>query len=115
MNASIIDRGRGPEIAGTRITVFDIWDYAGQGWHPDVIATTLRLSSVQVRAAIDYIESHKEEVVAAYQRMRDRETQGNPPEIRERLEAIHAHWERVRAERCRQDMEEPDARNPGRR
>jgi len=25
--ADIIDRGRGPEIAGTRITVYDILDY----------------------------------------------------------------------------------------
>ncbi len=27
MHAAIIDRGRGPEIAGTPITVYDIWDY----------------------------------------------------------------------------------------
>jgi uncharacterized protein (DUF433 family) len=33
MNATIIDRGRGPEIAGTRITVYDIWDYAKVGHH----------------------------------------------------------------------------------
>jgi uncharacterized protein (DUF433 family) len=30
----IIDRGRGPEIAGTRITVYDIVDYLEEGWHP---------------------------------------------------------------------------------
>ena len=31
--AKIIDRGRGPEIAGTRITVFDVMDYLENGWH----------------------------------------------------------------------------------
>ena len=31
MTATIIDRGRGPEIAGTRITVYDIWEYARLG------------------------------------------------------------------------------------
>ncbi len=34
----IIDRGRGPEIEGTRITVYDIWDYAKLDWHRDAIA-----------------------------------------------------------------------------
>jgi len=27
MSAKIIDRGRGPEIEGTRITVYDVMDY----------------------------------------------------------------------------------------
>ena len=31
--ATIIDRGRGPEIAGTRITVYDVMDYLKHGWH----------------------------------------------------------------------------------
>lgn len=30
MSAKIIHRGRGPEIEGTRITVYDVWDYARQ-------------------------------------------------------------------------------------
>ena len=32
MSAQIIDRGRGPEIAGTRITVYDVLDYFQEGW-----------------------------------------------------------------------------------
>jgi uncharacterized protein (DUF433 family) len=27
LDAKIIDRGRGPEIAGTRITVYDVLDF----------------------------------------------------------------------------------------
>ena len=37
MSAKIINRGRGPEIEGTRITVYDVLDYARQGWHRDVL------------------------------------------------------------------------------
>ena len=84
----IIDRGRGPEIEGTRITVYDILDYHGQGWHHTLIAATLRLSSAQVLAAINYIEAHKEEVMADYQQMLDRCARGNPPELQAKLDAI---------------------------
>jgi hypothetical protein len=38
---SIIDRGRGPEIAGTRITVYDILDYTTIGWHHTASAAML--------------------------------------------------------------------------
>ena len=72
-DASIIDRGRGPEIAGTRITVYDIWDYARQNWHRDAIALTLPLPSAQVFAALEYIEQHKDEVLSEYDRMVERD------------------------------------------
>jgi uncharacterized protein (DUF433 family) len=60
MHVGIIDRGRGPEIIGTRFTVYDIMDYVEAGWHPATIALTLGLSSDQVLAAIKYIDEHKE-------------------------------------------------------
>jgi uncharacterized protein (DUF433 family) len=41
----IHDRGRGPEIIGTRITVYDIMDYLEMGWHQTEIALWFRLSS----------------------------------------------------------------------
>jgi uncharacterized protein (DUF433 family) len=84
----IIDRGRGPEIEGTRITVYDIWDFAKQDWHRDAIAVWLRLSSAQVAAALEYIQRHKHEVLAAYDRILERENRGNPPEVQAKLYAI---------------------------
>ena len=54
----------GGEIAGTRINVYDIWDYARVGHHHTYIAVLLCLSSAQVLAAMDYIEKNKEEVLA---------------------------------------------------
>jgi uncharacterized protein (DUF433 family) len=109
----IIDRGRGPEIAGTRITVYDIMDYYTQNWHHTAIAGWLRLSSAQVLAAIQYIEEHKEEVTANYQKILERCARGNPPEIQAKLDAIHAKYRVLWADRLREAgiLEEDDERN----
>ena len=72
MSAKIINRGRGPEIEGTRITVYDVLDYARHGWHRDRIAALFRLSSRDIQAALDYIDQHQDEVTANYQSMRAR-------------------------------------------
>jgi uncharacterized protein (DUF433 family) len=90
MPPEIINRGRGPEIAGTRITVYDIMDYYTQDWHHTRIAAWLRLSSAEVQAAIRYIEEHKEEVSANYQKILERCARGNPPELQAKLDAISA-------------------------
>ena len=92
MSSNIINRGRGPEIQGTRITVYDVWDYAKDNGHRDAIAATLRLSSAQVAAALEYINDHKDEVVAEYQEIRERERRGNPPELTAKLEMLHEKW-----------------------
>jgi uncharacterized protein (DUF433 family) len=73
MSAKIINRGRGPEIEGTRITVYDVLDYARQGWHRDRIAALFRLSSRDIQEALDYIDQHQDEVTANYQTMRARQ------------------------------------------
>jgi len=54
------------------------------------MALTLRISSAQVQAAIQYIDEHKDEVLAEYQKMLDREAQGNPPEVQVKLQSSHA-------------------------
>jgi uncharacterized protein (DUF433 family) len=73
MSAKIINRGRGPEIEGTRITVYDVLDYVSQGWHRDRIAALFRLSSRDIQAALDYIDQHHDDVIASYQRIRARQ------------------------------------------
>ncbi len=100
MPPEIINRGRGPEIAGTRLTVYDIMDYYTQDWHHTRIAAWLRISSAEVQAAILYIEEHKEEVTANYQKILERCARGNPPELQAKLDAIskevQAHWAEMR-------------------
>jgi uncharacterized protein (DUF433 family) len=88
LEAKIIDRGRGPEVAGTRITVYDVLDYHKSGWHRDMIADTLELSSQQVEVAIRYIEQHRDEVMEVYNRILARDARGNPPELQAKLDAV---------------------------
>jgi uncharacterized protein (DUF433 family) len=85
--AAIINRGRGPEIEGTRITVYTIMDYLEMGWHHTQIAADLDISSAQVQAAVDYIEGHREEVAAAYERILEQSANAkNPPWVEEARE-----------------------------
>jgi uncharacterized protein (DUF433 family) len=111
LEAKIINRGRGPEIAGTRITVYDVLDYHKHGWHRDLIAVTLSLSSRQVEAAIRYIEEHRDEVMAHYQEMLDRDARGNPPELQAKLDALRGSA-RAKVEELRA-AKEREARNAG--
>lgn len=69
MGSKIIDRGRGPEIEGTRITIYDVVDYWKEGWRYDQIAGLFRLPSDDIQAALQYIEEHEEMVMADYQRI----------------------------------------------
>lgn len=88
----IIDRGRGSEVAGTRITVYNVLDYHKAGWHRDMIADTLSLSSRQVEVAIRYIQEHRDEVMADYEEMLARGARGNPPELQAKLDAGHERF-----------------------
>jgi uncharacterized protein (DUF433 family) len=114
LEAKIIDRGRGPEIAGTRITVYDVLDYHKMGWHRDMIADTLSLSSRQVDVAIRYIEKHHAEVMADYEEMLTRDARGNPPELQAKLDAIRgtarAKLEELRGSRKSEGADEGHSR-----
>ncbi len=110
--AKIIKTGRGPEIAGTRITVYDVLEYYQAGWHRDMIADTLSLSSRQVEAAICYIEEHRDEVMADYEKNMERIRRGNPPELQAKLDAGHERFlAMVRERREAMDREGQDARH----
>jgi uncharacterized protein (DUF433 family) len=88
----IHDRGRGPEIRGTRITVYTILDYLLHAWPPDRIAAELRVSSRQVEAAVDYVNEHKLEVMRQYLAILERCARGNPPELQAKLDSGHARF-----------------------
>ncbi len=85
--AKIINRGRGPENAGTRITVYDVMDHYKEGGHRDQITVLFRLSSRDIQAAIDYIEAHKEEVTADYEKILERHRNYTyPPEVQAKID-----------------------------
>jgi uncharacterized protein (DUF433 family) len=114
MSEVIIDRGRGPEIAGTRITVYDVLDYASKGYPPAFIASLFRVSSGQVQAALDYIKEHEGEVTAEYREMLARDAAGNPPEVRAKEEASRARLQsRLAKLRQARNGEADGAGHPG--
>ena len=55
MVVRIIDRGRGPEVEGTGVTVYRIMDFVRDGSSVGCIATELHLTEEQVHVALDSI------------------------------------------------------------
>jgi uncharacterized protein (DUF433 family) len=95
----IVERGDGPKIHGTRITVYAILEYLRKGRSRDWIAAVLNLSSRQVQMAIDYIREHQSRVTADYDSISARIRQGNPPQVEFQL---RANREKVRVRLSRQ-------------
>lgn len=116
MGAQIIDRGRGPEIAGTRITVYDVMDYWTAGWQCEQIAGLFRLPPDDIQAALAYIEVHKAEVMAEYEQILARHSQAqSSPELQEKLARSHQKLQAKLAEiRARHSVEEAHANDHGR-
>lgn len=102
---TIIDRGRGPELAGTRITVFDVLPHFQEGWHHSSIALWFGLSSAQVLALHAYFKEHEAEVLAADRAIRERHARGNPPEVQARLREGRVRWQALRERLSRQPRE----------
>ena len=116
MGAKIIDRGRGPEIEGTRITVYDVVDYLQDGWRYDQIAGLFRLPPDDIQAAIQYIEAHKEAVMTTYRRILARHCNVQyPPEVQAKLAQNRQKLQAKLAElQARQPAESGHASNHGR-
>jgi uncharacterized protein (DUF433 family) len=81
MAARIIDRGRGPEVEGTRVTIYRIMDFIREGSSTGCIAAELDLTEEQVRVALDYIAAHRQAVEAVYAQILHRVQQSNPPSV----------------------------------
>jgi uncharacterized protein (DUF433 family) len=114
LEAAITKTGRGPEIDGTRITVYDVLEYHNTGWHRDMIAAILSLSSQQVEVAIRYIEEHRDDVMQSYSRNMERIRRGNPPELNAKIDAAHDRLQaRVRELRAAKNRGTQDAGHSG--
>jgi len=113
MSTTIIEQSRGPTIAGTRITVYAIWEYARVGHHHTYISVILGLSSRQVLAALEHIEQHKEEVMADYQKIMDRIARGHPPKVQAKVDAIKAKYKDLWKDRRKKAQEDLNARDHG--
>ncbi len=85
----IVDRGDGPKIEGTRITVYTVFEDLRNGHGREEIALSYGLSSRQVQAAIDYIGANEAAVIAEYEKIMERINRGNPPHIEAILQENH--------------------------
>jgi uncharacterized protein (DUF433 family) len=88
----IHDRGRGPEIKGTRITVYAILDFVLAGWHRERIADHFRVHPEEVQAAMEYIQEHRLSVLREYVNILERSERSNPPELQTKLDASHERF-----------------------
>jgi uncharacterized protein (DUF433 family) len=99
----IQDRGRGPEIAGTRITVYNLLQsFLDPTVTEEEICRTYELTPRQVAAARAYVLSNPDTVLAEHLKIEERMAAGNPPQVRERAERAKAtfqHFKRWLAER----------------
>jgi uncharacterized protein (DUF433 family) len=103
---AIINRGRGPELAGTRITIYNLLPYFERGWAYSAIAEAHGISCDQVLALKEYFECHKEEILAENAKILERIGKGNPPEVEARRVGSRAKLQALRdALRCKHSQE----------
>lgn len=89
-SAAIVRTERGLTIAGTRTTLYSVMDYLLKGEPSSVISERLNLSDRQVADALEYIQAHRAEVEAEYQR------------VLEEAEEVRQYWEERNRERLTQ-------------
>ncbi len=87
----IQDRGRGPEIVGTRITVYNLLsDFLDPTATEASICRIYDLTPAQVAAARAYVLNNPETVLAEHLRIDARMSADNPAEVIEQAKQTHA-------------------------
>ncbi len=88
MSSNVIhDRGRGPEIAGTRITVCNLLQsFLDPSVTEEEICRIYALTPEQVAAARAYVLSNPDTVLAEHLRIEEKMAAENPPEVRRQAE-----------------------------
>jgi uncharacterized protein (DUF433 family) len=85
MSSLIQDRGRGPEIAGTRITVYNLLQsFLDPTVTEEEICRIYDLTPRQVAEARAYVLGNPDTVLAEHLKIEERLAVGNPPQVRER-------------------------------
>ena len=90
-NDVIHDRGRGPEIKGTRITVYNLLPHFLDPTATEAyISRVYNLTPEQVAAARAYVLNNPEAVLAQHLKIEARIAAGNPPEVIETAKKTYA-------------------------
>lgn len=86
-------------IVGTRITVWDVYQYIERGRNLEYIAGLLPLSLGELEAAVEFIEANRDYVVRVHREIEERIRRGNPPEIERKVEQTKRRMEQWLRER----------------
>lgn len=87
----IHDRGRGPELLDTRITVYNlVYDFLNADKTEQQIADLYSITTAQVAAMRGYFFQNYDAVMAKHREFEERAERGNPPEILALAEGAHA-------------------------
>ena len=114
MSSLIQDRGRGPEIAGTRITVYTLLQsFLDPTITEEEICRVYDLTPRQVAEARAYVLSNPDTVLAEYLKIEERLAAGNPPAVRETAGRAKEALEVFK--RWLQEREAADAQEQGRK
>ncbi|MGH7173166.1 MAG: DUF433 domain-containing protein [Gemmataceae bacterium] len=90
-NNLIHDRGRGPEIVGTRITVYNLLPHFLDATATEAsICRIYELTPEQLAAARAYVLNNPDTVLARHLEIEAPMAAGNPPEVIERAKQTHA-------------------------
>lgn len=85
---SIVDRGRGPQLTTSRITIQDLFSYFEMGYTPEQIIREAMpsLSTAEIEVARRYVDEHREDVLEEDRRIRERNaSRKNSPQVQEIL------------------------------
>jgi uncharacterized protein (DUF433 family) len=94
----IQDRGRGPEIAGTRITVYNLLQsFLDPSVTEEEICRVYALTPEQVAAARAYVLSNPDTVLAEHLRIEEKMAAGNPSEVRQQAERAKSTFKSFKA------------------
>ncbi len=91
MSSDLIhDRGRGPELVGTRITVYNLLEYFLDPTATEAyICKLYDVTPEQIAAMRAYVLNHADEVLAQHLKIEARIAEGNSQEVREQTKRTH--------------------------
>lgn len=85
---TIVDRGRGPQLSTSRITVQNLVPYFQEGWSvEEILRWVPALTATELQVVRQYFEENKEEVLEVDRQIRERNAQQrNSPEVEKILQ-----------------------------
>ncbi len=104
----IHDRGRGPEIRGTRITVYNLLPHLlDPTATEDFICQVNRLTPEQVAAARAYILRNPDTILSEHLKIEERIAVGNSPQVIKRAEEARATFSKFKEWLSKREKEGP--------